>query len=64
MAKFQWEATARDGVKRRGVMEAESAADVEARLRGDGMAVGKVRREGGLNVKDRKSTRLNSSHRL
>jgi len=50
MAKFQWEATARDGAKRRGVMEAESASDVESRLRGDGMAVGKVRREGGLNI--------------
>jgi type IV pilus assembly protein PilC len=50
MAKFQWEATSRDGMKRRGVMEADSAADVESRLRGDGMAVGKVRREGGLNI--------------
>jgi type IV pilus assembly protein PilC len=48
MAKFQWEGTTRAGEKRRGVMEAATAADVEARLRGDGMAVGKVKKEGGL----------------
>ncbi len=50
MAKFQWEGTTRAGEKRKGVMEAASAAEVESRLRGDGMAIGKVRKEGGFNV--------------
>ncbi|HTR55700.1 MAG TPA: type II secretion system F family protein [Kofleriaceae bacterium] len=50
MAKFQWEGTTRAGEKRRGVMEGTSASDIESRLRGDGMTVGKVKREGGLNL--------------
>ena len=45
MAKFQWEAIARNGDRRRGVMEAESSAQVEARLRSDGMIIDRVRRE-------------------
>jgi len=45
MARFLWEATTRVGEKRRGAMEADSAAQVEARLRGDGLAVDRVRRE-------------------
>jgi type IV pilus assembly protein PilC len=45
MAKFQWEATTRNGEKRRGVMEAESSTQVEARLRGDGLTIDRVRRQ-------------------
>src|SRR5690349_5462667 len=48
MAKFQWEATTRTGDKRRGAMEANSAGDVEARLRGEGLTVGKIKKEGGI----------------
>src|ERR1041385_7248922 len=51
MAKFQWEGTTRAGEKRKGVMEATNAQEVESRLRGDGLAsIGRVRKEGGLNV--------------
>jgi type IV pilus assembly protein PilC len=50
MAKFTWEGTTRSGEKRKGVMEADSATVVEERLRSDGLNVGKVRREGGLNM--------------
>ena len=50
MAKFQWEGTTRAGEKRKGVMEATNAADVESRLRGDGLAVSRVKKEGGLNI--------------
>ena len=50
MAKFQWEGTTRAGDKKTGVMEADSAAIVEDRLRSDGLTVGRVKREGGLNV--------------
>jgi type IV pilus assembly protein PilC len=45
MAKFQWEATTRAGEKKRGVMEADTAAAVEARLRGDGMQIDRVKKE-------------------
>lgn len=45
MAKFQWEATTRAGDKRKGVMEAETIDIVENRLRGDGMTIGRVRKE-------------------
>ncbi len=45
MAKFQWEATTRAGEKRKGVMEADSAEAVESRLRGDGMTIGRVKKE-------------------
>ena len=45
MAKFQWEATMRNGDRRRGVMEADNATQVEARLRGDGLTVDRVRKE-------------------
>ena len=47
MAKFQWEATTRTGDKRRGAMEAPSAGDVEARLRGEGLTIGKIKKGGG-----------------
>src|SRR5438874_3844676 len=50
MAKFQWEGTTRSGDKRRGVMEASSVNEVESRLRNDGMAVERVKKEGGLNI--------------
>jgi type IV pilus assembly protein PilC len=45
MAKFQWEATTRNGEKRRGVMEAETQAQAEVRLRSDGLIIDRVRRE-------------------
>jgi type IV pilus assembly protein PilC len=45
MAKFQWEAITRNGEKKRGVMEAETQGQVEARLRGDGLTIDRVRRE-------------------
>jgi len=45
MAKFQWEATTRAGDKRKGVMEAETIDIVENRLRGDGMTIGRVKKE-------------------
>jgi type IV pilus assembly protein PilC len=45
MAKFQWEATTRNGEKKRGVMEAETAAQVETRLRGDGLTIDRVKKE-------------------
>jgi len=48
MAKFAWEGTTRAGEKRRGVMEAESRAIVEERLRSDNISVQSVKREGGL----------------
>ncbi len=48
MARFAWEGTTRQGEKRRGVMEADSRAIVEERLKGDGVTVSKVAREGGL----------------
>ena len=47
MAKFQWEGTTRAGEKRKGVIEADSAAAAEERLRGD-ISNLRVRREGGL----------------
>src|SRR3954468_10440993 len=45
MAKFQWEATTRSGEKKRGVMDAETPVQVEARLRGDGLTIDRVRKE-------------------
>ncbi len=45
MAKFQWEATTRGGEKKKGVMEAESAAVVENRLRSDGLTIDRVKKE-------------------
>jgi type IV pilus assembly protein PilC len=48
MAKFSWEGTTRAGEKRRGVMEADSRAILEERLRGDNINIQSVRREGGL----------------
>jgi type IV pilus assembly protein PilC len=48
MAKFQWEGTTRAGEKRRGVIEGDSAAVVEERLRGDGLSNMRVRKEGGI----------------
>src|SRR5882762_3714403 len=46
MAKFQWEATNRNGEKRKGVMEADTAEAVEQRLRGDGLVIQRVRKQG------------------
>src|SRR5512146_1852818 len=48
MAKFNWEGTTRAGEKRRGVMEAETRAIVEERLRSDNINIQSVKREGGL----------------
>jgi type IV pilus assembly protein PilC len=48
MAKFTWEGTTRAGEKRRGVIEADSRAIVEDRLRGDNITIQSVKREGGL----------------
>ncbi|HEU0031853.1 MAG TPA: type II secretion system F family protein, partial [Kofleriaceae bacterium] len=45
MAKFQWEANTRTGEKKKGVMEAETPEAVEARLRGDGLVVTRVKKE-------------------
>jgi type IV pilus assembly protein PilC len=50
MAKFQWEGTTRAGDRKKGVMEGDSQLDVEQRLRSDGLTVGRVRKEGGLNL--------------
>jgi len=61
MAKFQWEATTRQGEKKKGLMEAETAEIVENRLRNDGLQVGRVKRQAkqiqisfgsGVNPKD------------
>jgi type IV pilus assembly protein PilC len=48
MARFAWEGTTRAGEKRRGVIEADSRAIVEERLKGDNIAISKIAREGGL----------------
>ena len=48
MARFNWEGTTRAGEKRRGVMEADTRAIVEERLRGDNINIQSVKREGGL----------------
>jgi len=45
MAKFQWEAQTRLGEKKKGVMEAETADQVESRLKADGLAVSRVKKE-------------------
>jgi type IV pilus assembly protein PilC len=45
MAKFQWEATTRAGETKRGTMEADTSAQVEARLRGDGLTIDRVKKE-------------------
>ena len=45
MAKFQWEATTRAGEKKRGTIEADSAAQIEARLRGDGLTIDRIKKE-------------------
>src|SRR5512140_1367524 len=51
MARFQWEGTTRAGDRRKGVIEAETAAAVEERLRSDGLSNMRVRKEGGgLNL--------------
>ena len=47
MAKFQWEGTTRAGEQRKGAMDAESADVVEQRLKGDGITVSRVKKEGG-----------------
>ena len=61
MPKFQWEATNRQGEKRKGAMEADSAEIVESRLRSDGLTINKVKKEprqivisfgSGVNAKD------------
>src|SRR4030095_16924478 len=48
MAKFQWEAITRAGERKRGEMEAETAAIVEARPRADGLNVPRIRKESSL----------------
>ena len=48
MAQLQWEAAARGGEVKRGVMEADSRDAVEARLRGDGLVIGRVVKESAL----------------
>jgi type IV pilus assembly protein PilC len=48
MARFSWEGTTRTGEKRRGVMEAENRDIVEERLRGDGVLIKSVKKQGGL----------------
>jgi len=48
MPRFAWEGTTRAGEQRRGVIEADSRAVVEERLKGDNIAVKKIAREGGL----------------
>src|SRR5580704_9546888 len=50
MAKFQWEATTRAGEKRKGMVDADSPAAAEERLRGEGLANPRVRRVGGFNI--------------
>jgi type IV pilus assembly protein PilC len=45
MAKFSWEATNRSGETRRGVIEAESDAAVESRLRADGLVPKRIKRQ-------------------
>jgi type IV pilus assembly protein PilC len=45
MAKFNWEATARNGEKKKGTMEAETAEIVESRLVNDGMTVTRLKKE-------------------
>src|SRR5215213_3670510 len=45
MAKFQWEAQTRLGEKKKGVMEAETADQVENRLRSDGLTISRVKKE-------------------
>jgi type IV pilus assembly protein PilC len=50
MAKFQWQATTRTGDKRSGIIDADSAAAAEDRLRGEGLSNMRVKREGGLNI--------------
>ena len=45
MAKFSWEATNRSGETRRGVIEAESDAVVESRLRADGLVPKRIKRQ-------------------
>jgi type IV pilus assembly protein PilC len=45
MASFRWEGTTRSGERKRGTMEAESREIVEARLRHDGLVVGRVVKE-------------------
>ena len=45
MAKFQWEATTRQGEPRKGVLEAADAEAVETRLRNEGFIIKKVKRQ-------------------
>jgi len=45
MAKFQWEATTRAGEKKRGTIEADTAAQVESRLRSDGLSIDRIKKE-------------------
>jgi type IV pilus assembly protein PilC len=50
MARFTWEGTTRTGEKRRGVMDADSRAILDERLKGDGITIGKVSKEGGFDI--------------
>lgn len=49
MAKFDWEAKSPRGESKRGSMEAASKAEVVERLTREGMTVGKIRKQGGIN---------------
>lgn len=50
MAKFSWEATNRAGETRRGVIEADTDAVVDSRLRADGLTPKKIKKQSALNV--------------
>jgi len=45
MARFNWEATTKNGEKKRGVMETDTREQVEARLRNDGLTIDRVKKE-------------------
>ena len=44
-AKFEWEATGRDGQTRKGIMDAVDRDAVDARLRADGLSVKKIKKQ-------------------
>src|SRR5512134_2213108 len=52
MAEFAWEARARTGELRKGVMEADDEAGVQARLRGQQLMPTKIKKKtAGLNIR-------------
>jgi type IV pilus assembly protein PilC len=50
VAKFSWEATTRAGETRRGVIEADTDAAVDSRLRADGLTPKRIKKQSALNV--------------